>query len=90
VGVVIFFPQTVTVFLDKEKVLDLDKAIEQLQEIQGKPDEPSGSNGSGASKDPLGLPGAPGDSSGDQAGDSSADDAMEALRRSIEQDKLKK
>jgi NhaP-type Na+/H+ or K+/H+ antiporter len=32
VGVVIFFPQTVTVFLDKEKVLDLEKAMEQLQE----------------------------------------------------------
>jgi hypothetical protein len=29
---VIFFPQTVTVFLDKEKVLDLEKAMEQLQE----------------------------------------------------------
>ncbi len=33
VGIVIFFPQTVTVFLDKEKVLDLDKASNQLQQM---------------------------------------------------------
>jgi tripartite ATP-independent transporter DctM subunit len=98
VGVVIFFPQTVTVFLDKEKVLDLDKAIEQLQDIQNKPDETGNSNSSNVLSDPLSPPGASGDSAGnpsgnalaDKPGDSSADDAMEALRRSIEQDKLKK
>ena len=33
VAVVIFFPQTVTLFLDKEKVLDLDKANTQLQQM---------------------------------------------------------
>ncbi len=33
VAVVIFFPQTVTIFLDKEKVLDLDKASSQLQQM---------------------------------------------------------
>jgi tripartite ATP-independent transporter DctM subunit len=33
VAVVIFFPQTVTFFLDKEKVLDLDKASSQLQQM---------------------------------------------------------
>jgi len=90
VAVVIFFPQTVTVFLDKEKVLDLDKAIEQLQDIHGKSDGPSDSN---ATTDPSGLPGAPGGPSGsepDNKASDSADDAMEALRRSIEQDKLKK
>ena len=90
VAVVIFFPQTVTVFLDKEKVLDLDKAIEQLQDIHGKSDGPSDSN---ATTDPSGLPGAPSGPSGsepDNKASDSADDAMEALRRSIEQDKLKK
>jgi tripartite ATP-independent transporter DctM subunit len=33
VGIVIFFPQTVTVFLEKEKTLDLDKASSQLQQM---------------------------------------------------------
>jgi len=97
VAVVIFFPQTVTVFLDKEKVLDLDKAIEQLQDIQNKPDETGNSSSSNVLSDPLSPPGASGDSagnpsgnaSGDKPADSSADDAMEALRRSIEQDKQK-
>jgi hypothetical protein len=97
VGVVIFFPQTVTVFLDKEKVLDLDKAIEQLQDIQNKPDETGNSSSSNVLSDPLSPPGASGDSAGNPSGnasgdkpvDSSADDAMEALRRSIEQDKQK-
>ena len=44
VAVVIFFPQTVTFFLDKEKVLDLDKANIQLQEM-GK-----GATGAGSSE----------------------------------------
>ena len=43
VAVVIFFPQTVTIFLDKEQVLDLDKASSQLQQM-GK-----GATGAGSS-----------------------------------------
>ena len=35
VGIVIFFPQTVTVFLDKEKVLDIDKASQTIQDMRG-------------------------------------------------------
>ena len=35
VAVVIAFPQTVTAFLDKPKVLDLDRATEQLQQMEG-------------------------------------------------------
>ena len=35
VAIVIGFPQTLTVFLDKEKVLDLDKASEQIQQMGG-------------------------------------------------------
>ncbi len=33
VAIVIFFPQTVTVFLDKEKVVDMDQASSQLQQM---------------------------------------------------------
>ncbi len=33
VGIVIFFPQTVTAFLDKPEVVDMDKATEMLQGI---------------------------------------------------------
>jgi hypothetical protein len=47
VAVVIFFPQTVTIFLDKEKVLDLDKANSQLQQM-GKGAADAGSNDSSA------------------------------------------
>ena len=43
VGIVIFFPQTVTIFLDKEKVLDLDKANIQLQQM-GKGAAPPGAS----------------------------------------------
>jgi len=47
VAVVIFFPQTVTFFLDKEKVLDLDKANSQLQQM-GKGAAGAGSSDSSA------------------------------------------
>jgi tripartite ATP-independent transporter DctM subunit len=35
VAIVIFFPQSVTMFLDKEKVLDLNKAGEQIEQMGG-------------------------------------------------------
>jgi hypothetical protein len=35
VAIVIFFPQTVTAFLDKEKAVDLNQATEQLQQMGG-------------------------------------------------------
>ncbi len=35
VGIVIFVPETVTVFLDKEQVLDLKKAGEDLEKMEG-------------------------------------------------------
>ena len=47
VAVVIFFPQTVTFFLDKEPVLDLDKANSQLQQM-GKGAAGAGSSDSSA------------------------------------------
>jgi hypothetical protein len=74
VAIVIFFPQTVTVFLDKEKVLDIDKAGEMIQQMgggraQGEP-APSASLPAGASP-------------------AAEEDPMEAVRRSLEQDKAK-
>ena len=52
VGIVIFFPQTVTVFLDKEQVLDLDKASSQLQQM-GKGATPSGGSSSTEADDRM-------------------------------------
>ncbi len=84
VAVVIFFPQTVTIFLDKEKVLDLDKANETLQEMGGgrrSRDEPA---------DPMrGFAPATPASAGAEAAPA-AEDPMEAVRRALDQDKEKK
>jgi hypothetical protein len=41
VAIVIFFPQTVTAFLDKEKAVDLNQASELLQQMGGH-DKPAG------------------------------------------------
>ncbi len=71
VAIVIFFPQTVTVFLDKEKVLDVDKAGEMIQQMGGgrtQAEPPSLS---------ASMPAA-------------EEDPMEAVRRSLEQEKAKK
>ena len=87
VAIVIFFPQTVTIFLDKEKVLDLDKASQQIEQMGGgrtRPDAPA--------PDPnLGLP-TPDKASGSTDGASApaaAEDPMEAVKRALEQDKAK-
>ena len=77
VAVVIFFPQTVTVFLDKEKVLDLDKAGEMIQQMGGGRSRPAES-GSGPT----------GGASGGAATED--DDPMAAVKRALEQDKAKK
>jgi tripartite ATP-independent transporter DctM subunit len=82
VAIVIFFPQTVTVFLDKEKVLDIDKASEQIQQMGG-----------GHSRSaPQALPGASAPGATPAAGGSAPaeEDPMEAVKRALEQDKAKK
>ncbi len=83
VGIVIFFPQTVTIFLDKEKVLDLDKASEQIQQMGGGRSQqgalPALQPASGTAPSPA----APGSAPADE-------DPMEAVRRALEQDKAKK
>jgi tripartite ATP-independent transporter DctM subunit len=76
VAVVIFVPETVTAFLDKEKAVDLDKATEMLQGM--------GNDDRGAT-DSLTIP-AP-----DVAPASAPEeDPMEAFKRAAEQDAAKK
>ncbi|MBT9598691.1 MAG: TRAP transporter large permease subunit [Vitreoscilla sp.] len=70
VAVVIFVPETVTAFLDKEAVVDMDKASELLQGM---------GNESAASA-----------ADGSTPASTAADDAMDAVRRTIEQDAAKK
>ncbi len=84
VAIVIFVPQTVTIFLDKEKVLDLDKASEQIMNMGG-----------GRTQRPapgLDTPGAPapGASGAASAAPAAEEDPMEAVRRALESDKAKK
>ena len=81
VAVVIFVPQTVTVFLDKPKTLDIDKAGEMIQQM----DRSSGQTTKGDPMEGLGGP-AKAASSAPPA----AEDPMEAVRRAVEQDKAKK
>jgi tripartite ATP-independent transporter DctM subunit len=75
VAIVIFFPQTVTIFLDKEKVLDLDKASQQIQNMGGGRTQQAPAAGT----DPL-KPAVP----------AAEEDPMEAVKRALEQDKAKK
>ena len=85
VAVVIAFPQTVTAFLDKPKVLDLDKAGRELQQMEmgNTPAEPdaaaSAAELAGAAADPASA------ASGADSG-SSADDPMKALEESMKKD----
>ncbi len=79
VAVVIFFPQTVTVFLDKEKVLDLNKAGEAIEQMGGGRTHTAPTAPDAA---PGGLP-----ASGASAAD---EDPMDAVKRALEQDKGKK
>ncbi len=82
VAIVIFFPQTVTVFLDKEKVLDVDKAGEMIQQMGG------GRSQGGPPQDMnQGFGSAPAASAPASAAD---EDPMEAIKRALEQDKPKK
>ncbi len=80
VAIVIFVPQTVTVFLDKPKTLDIDKAGEMIQQMDRH-------SGRAAPIDPMqGLAGPAEPASGAAA---AAEDPMEAVRRALEQDKKK-
>ncbi len=78
VAIVIFFPQTVTVFLDKEKVLDLDKASQTIQQMGG---------GRSRRRRPAWSRRRPcprGRSAGRSAGSApAAEDPMEAVKRAL-------
>ena len=50
VAIVIFFPQTVTAFLDKEKAVDLNQASELLQQMDGGHDKSNEMSADDASK----------------------------------------
>jgi tripartite ATP-independent transporter DctM subunit len=50
VAIVIFFPQSVTAFLDKEKPVDLNQASELLQQMGGHDDKPADMSADDASK----------------------------------------
>ena len=80
VAIVIAFPQTVTAFLDKEKVVDMNKAADMIQQMgNGR----SGETGPGVSESSASAPAGhvPAPVEG-----SSNDDAMEAVRRALRQD----
>jgi len=80
VAIVIAFPQTVTAFLDKEKVVDLNKATDMIQQMGGGRSGETGPGVSGSSTSaPAGHASAPVEGS-------SNDDAMEAVRRALRQD----
>ena len=80
VAIVIFIPETVTAFLDKEKPVDMNKATEMLQQMGG---GRSGETGPG-----LTMPSAsaPAGSASTPVEGTSNDDAMEAVRRALQQD----
>ncbi len=86
VAIVIFVPQTVTMFLDKEKTLDLNKAGEAIEQMGGgrtKPPAAAAEPGSGFAA--SGAAAAP-----DPNAASAPEDPMEAVRRVLEEDKTKK
>jgi hypothetical protein len=83
VVVVIFVPETVTAFLDKEKVVDMDKATQQLEGMGGS----RRGDGGAASAPSIEVPAPDAPASAPAAGASEPDDAMEAVRRALESDK---
>ncbi|MDR7272056.1 tripartite ATP-independent transporter DctM subunit [Pelomonas saccharophila] len=76
VAIVIFFPQTVTAFLDKEKAVDLNQASELLQQMGGH-DKPADMSSDDASK--LFAPELPASSA------SAPTDDGDAVRRALEE-----
>ena len=73
VAIVIFVPETVTIFLEKDKVVDMEKASEMLQEM---------GSGRDATPDGLVAPGA-------EPGSVAEEDPMEVFKRAAEQDAKK-
>ncbi len=94
VAIVIFVPQTVTMFLDKPKTLDLDKAVESIQQMdkQGevKVDPMQGFGNTGPAAPASGVDGAKSpEPAAAPATRSDADDAMEAVKRALQEEAAK-
>ncbi|MGM9480100.1 TRAP transporter large permease [Roseateles sp. NT4] len=85
VAIVIFFPQTVTAFLDKEKAVDLNQASELLQQMGGHDKGSNEMSADDASKLFAPEPAA----SAASSASAPADDG-DAVRRALEQDAAKK
>ena len=80
VGIVIAFPQTVTAFLDKAQVVDMNKAADMLSNMSG---GRRGETGPGVVAPSAS---APAGSASEPLEGSSNDDAKEAVRRALGQD----
>jgi hypothetical protein len=76
VAIVIFWPGSVTMWLDKEQKLDIDKANQMLEEM-GRREPVAPPKAEPSPTGPVPTP----------ASRPSAEDAMDAVRRSLEQDK---
>jgi len=91
VAVVIFFPQTVTAFLDKEKPVDMNQATEMLQDL-GRASEANDAKPDTSAEDAARLFAPEAASSAASAASSAVtseggeDDPMEAVKRSLQQD----
>jgi tripartite ATP-independent transporter DctM subunit len=86
VAVVIFVPQTVTMFLDKPQVLDLNKAVDTIQQMDLQRDKPA------PVSDPMqgfATPDRPA-SAASGAAPAASEDSMEAVKRALEEEKSKK
>ncbi len=88
VVVVIFVPQTVTIFLDKPQVLDINKASEQLQQMGGGRREEDKKEDSmrGFATPDSGAASTPAAGASEPAGGKD-EDPMEAVKRSLQNDK---
>ena len=91
VAIVMFFPQTVTTFLDKPQVLDLEKASDDIRKMEGgqfaPPPELSASDAQPAGSGNADLDAASRPASGAEGGGSGADnDPMKALEEAMKKD----
>ena len=89
VAIVIFVPQTVTMFLDKAQVLDLDKAGDALQLMEGGREDAAASEEAASATAGGMTPDSSASAAGDGAGDADkadAEDPMRALDEALKKD----
>ena len=92
VAIVIFFPQTVTTFLDKPQVLDLEKAGEDIRKMEGGQSTPppesgaSEAQGAGTGNADLDAASRPASEAEGAASDAGDDDPMKALEEAMKKD----